>query len=71
MEHPLRTRRIAEGLSVEALAARADAAKSTISRVETWHTDPSLGLIRRLCTVLPGLSANDFLASAPTEEQSP
>jgi len=61
MEHPLRTRRVADKLSVEALAERVDVAKSTISRVETWSADPSFALIRSLIIVFPGLTANDFM----------
>jgi len=61
MEHPLRLRRTAERLSVEALASRVGVTKSTISRIETWQADPSLSLIRDLCRELPGLSANDFM----------
>lgn len=62
MEHPLRNCRIERKLSVEALADMAGCAKSTISRIETWTADPSLSLIRRLCELLPGLTANDFIA---------
>ena len=62
MEHPLRIKRTAASLSVEALAERAGVAKSTISRVETGQADPSLELIRRLCLILPELRADDFLA---------
>jgi len=61
MEHPLRTRRIADKLSVEALAERVNVAKSTISRVETWSADPSFELVRSLILVFPGLTANDFM----------
>lgn len=70
-EHPLRTKRVTAGLSVEALAARVNVSKSTISRIETWSADPSLALIRDLCGILPGLSANDFIADAPSTEVRP
>lgn len=62
MDHPLRTKRIAAGLSLDALAERVSVSKSTISRIETWNTDPPLSLIKRLCAQLPDLSANDFMA---------
>lgn len=61
MEHPLRVRRIAADLRVEALAERVGVSKSTISRIENWQADPSLSLIRMLCEQLPGLTANDFI----------
>lgn len=67
MEHPLRIRRTAAGLSVEALATLVGVAKSTISRVETWQADPSLQLIRDLCSALPGLRADDFMVERPAE----
>lgn len=63
MEHPLRLRRVAADLSVEGLAVTVGVSKSTISRIETGAMDPSLDLIRKLCVALPGLTANDFMAS--------
>lgn len=68
MEHPLRVRRIAANLRVEALAAKVGVTKSTISRIETWQADPSLSLIRMLCEELPGLSANDFVGAPATPQ---
>lgn len=65
IDHPLRTKRIAAGLSVEALAERVRVSKSTISRIETWNADPSLSLMKLLCENLDGLTAGDFMAEAP------
>jgi DNA-binding XRE family transcriptional regulator len=69
MDHPLRIHRTAAKLSAEALADRVGVTKSTISRIETWTQDPSLSLIRSLCDVFPGLTANDFMKQA-VEAQS-
>jgi DNA-binding XRE family transcriptional regulator len=67
MEHPLRTARVAANLSMEALAQRVDVSKTTISRIESWKQDPSLALIRQLCSILPALTANDFIAPEVTQ----
>lgn len=64
MEHPLRTYRVARNLSIDALAAKVGASKSTISRVETGDQRPSFDLLQRLLKET-GISADDFLAFDP------
>ncbi|QMV00133.1 helix-turn-helix domain-containing protein [Devosia sp. D6-9] len=61
MEHPLRIARSAAKRSVEDVAQEAGVSKSTISRIETWMSDPSVSLIRTLCAMFPALTPNDFI----------
>jgi DNA-binding XRE family transcriptional regulator len=61
-EHPLREYRKTAGLTLEALAEKADVTAPTLSRIETWQAEPSLALISRLIKLSRGkLSADDFL----------
>jgi DNA-binding XRE family transcriptional regulator len=71
MEHPLRTYRIAAGLSLDALATRANVNKATLSRIENRQCDPSLALVRVLMGIFPELRADDFITlTGPTTVQT-
>ncbi|QEE18860.1 helix-turn-helix transcriptional regulator [Youhaiella tibetensis] len=70
MEHPLRIARSAAKRSVEDVALEAGVTKSTISRVETWMSDPSVSLIRTLCVMFPSLTPNDFIIVAERSEHT-
>ena len=66
MEHPLRTYRRANGLTIDAFAAKAETSRATLSRIENWKQEPSLALIRKLIKAADNaLDANDFMP--PTE----
>jgi transcriptional regulator with XRE-family HTH domain len=63
MAHPLKAYREANGLTLEALAARVGVSAPTISRIETGENLPSMALLGRL-KAATGISADEFL---PTE----
>ena len=66
--HPLKTFRIQRRLSQESVAAAVKVSKSTISRIETRHQTPTLGVIERLIEFSEGaLSADSFLSGRARE----
>jgi transcriptional regulator with XRE-family HTH domain len=62
-DHPLRTYRINAGLTLEAVAIRAETTKETISRIELGSRTPSLALAARL-SLVTGLPIDSFVKRA-------
>lgn len=60
----LRYVRIRHGLSQRTLAKRAGVANSTISLIESGHTDPSVGALKRILDAIP-LGLAEFFAFEP------
>lgn len=64
MTHPIRAYRQRHGLSLQALAERAETTRSTISRVEAGLINPSSSLLRRLTAAMGGeVSADEIIAA--------
>ena len=62
----LRAFREKRGLSQEDFAKSVGVKKTTISRIESGHRVPSMGLVSRICEATSGeVTANDFMASSP------
>ncbi|UXN69928.1 helix-turn-helix domain-containing protein [Devosia neptuniae] len=61
--HRLRVVRQERGLTVKNLAKEVGVSSATISRIEHNKQDPSLDLVRKLCTLFKhdGLAAHDFV----------
>ncbi|HTM76765.1 MAG TPA: helix-turn-helix transcriptional regulator [Devosia sp.] len=61
--HRLRVVRQERGLTVKKLAKEIGVSSATISRIERNEQDPSLALVRKLCTMFKqdGLAAHDFV----------
>jgi transcriptional regulator with XRE-family HTH domain len=64
----LRTLRTRHGLSQRRLAATAGVSNATISLIEHGHTDPSLGLLKRVLDAM-GVSFAEFFASQGAPEE--
>ena len=61
--HRLRVVRKERGLTVKKLADDVGVSSATISRIERNQQDPSLTLVRKLCSMFKddGLAAHDFV----------
>ncbi len=69
MAHPLKDYREANGLTLEALAARVGVSAATLSRIEAGENLPSMSLVGRL-KAETGISADLFLPPDAEREQT-
>lgn len=60
--HPLKQYRLANDITLDALAAKVGATKATLSRIENWLNVPSFALAGRIKAATKGIiTPNDFL----------
>ncbi len=58
----IRTKRQSRGLTMEALARRADVSLSTVARIEGGHNEPRLDVLRKLAVAL-NVSIDELVAA--------